>query len=180
MENVKTPIEGIRLRSPVVDFIDNRLHEFHPAFANPQTHFNVITGHYVNMDASKSMQASERQIGLQFAERHPKDVTPQRDIFPEALKGLRSRCKDEPNGRLERGYSIRCSKNWDEVLSILQRARHSYYNRPGIVGTLKKASRKVGDNTDPINQMIRLIPDNCYTSPILGILNLLFDVRLAL
>ena len=97
------------------------------------------------------------------------------DIFPEAMRALRSRSK-EPEGRVEKGCSIRYGKNWDEVLGILRSVRDSYNKNTGVVGALKKAGRKISDNTDQINQVIWLVPDTNITSPLLRVLNLLIEV----
>jgi len=98
------------------------------------------------------------------------------DIFPEAMRALRSRSKPEPEGRVEKGCSIRYAKNWDEVLGILRSVRDSYNKYTGVVGALKKAGRKISDNTDQINQVIWLFPDTNITSPLLRALNLLIEV----
>lgn len=47
MERSNAQIPDLNLQSPTVDFIDNRLDKYHPAFATPPSHFDAASGGFI-------------------------------------------------------------------------------------------------------------------------------------
>ncbi|KAI0854777.1 hypothetical protein F4860DRAFT_507949 [Xylaria cubensis] len=72
------------------------------------------------------------------------------------MKEFEKRFPDEPQGRIEKGSSIRSKVSWQEVLEVLGNAASAYSTKTGIKGAFKRLSR--------------LVPDVNYTKPIVGTL----------
>lgn len=186
MANANSLIEGLRFRPPAVDFIDNRLPGIHPNFANPPTRFDQASGRYVEISQAGSMNSSHPQprpephIGagsINQSDGRPEtlSIKPPRNIFPEMMQNFKSQYPEEPKGRVDKGYSIRHRTSWGEVLNDLSSARDSYYNRPGIVGSLKKAGRKISENTHQVRTLAEFIPSHTFTSPVVTLLKVIID-----
>ncbi|POS80956.1 hypothetical protein DHEL01_v200629 [Diaporthe helianthi] len=47
MERSNTPIPDLLVQSPTVDFIDNRLDKYHPAFSTPPSHYDQALGSFI-------------------------------------------------------------------------------------------------------------------------------------
>lgn len=47
MEGSNAQIPDLNSQSPTVDFIDNRLDKYHPAFATPPSHFDAASGGFI-------------------------------------------------------------------------------------------------------------------------------------
>jgi hypothetical protein len=97
-------------------------------------------------------------------------------IFDDALTSFKSQ-HPEPKWRSESAYNIRNATNWDAVYSQLQLARESYDGtKKGFWGRVKGFTRQVADNAAPAGQLVRLIPDNNYVSPVRAAMQVLLDV----
>ncbi|KAF7558198.1 hypothetical protein G7Z17_g14 [Cylindrodendrum hubeiense] len=125
MANTSTPIQGIRKRPPSVDFIDNQLHEFHPAFASPRIRFDAALGRYTFWE----------------------------EMFPAAIAKVRS--GEEPKKLASRGFSIRRETGWTGVLRILYAARAQYWNYTGFIGSIKKAAKRTADIRSDVETTLR-------------------------
>ena len=180
MADTSTSISRIRLRSPAVDFIDNRLLEYHEAFLNPPTRFDQVSGHYV-----PALQAE--RSGEQTPYQTPRPAPPVLDaanfwdrIFPTAITTFKNRYPVEPKGRSESSRSIRSKVNWKDVYDQLQEARRMYDDSKGLIGNVKKGFRKAADNIQPTRQVVnnlnKLFPNSNYVSPVLGALMIILDV----
>jgi hypothetical protein len=179
-------IPSIHLQPPSVDFIDNRLPAIHDVFKHSDVHYDPALQKYVQtqtitdadgLDASTSQALdqpnytfgdigeSEKFWGL---------------IFPEAMKKFIQEYPNEPKQRDKSGYSIRTQTKWNGVNEQLHKAREVYDGtKQGFRGRCKRVFRKIGDNTaEPAQNIIRVIPDIDYVSPILGAVQLLLNVSL--
>lgn len=163
-------------QSPAVDFIDNRLHQYHEAFASPPTKCDVSSGQYV---------PATRKIV------HPSLVSPQRptmasiqsmkfwkDIFTPAIQLLVERYPIEPKGRLESGWSIRGSTSWDDVWGKLTQAQEGYECPEGMMRSVRKGFRKFVDSSQRLNGTVALVPDSEFTTPVVSVLKALLAVSL--
>ncbi|KAI0185597.1 hypothetical protein EV127DRAFT_441217 [Xylaria flabelliformis] len=90
--------------------------------------------------------------------------------FPDIMKEFEKRFPDEPQGRIEKGSSIRSKVSWKEVLEVLGNAASAYSAKTGIKGAFKVIKTFVEDRVDTIERLSRLVPDVNYTKPIVGTL----------
>jgi hypothetical protein len=184
MADASTPISGIRLRSPAVDFIDNRLPEYHEAFLNPPTRFDPVSGRYVPaLQADMRSCAPHEHTPYQTPRPAPQalDAAHFWDwIFPRAIAAFKKEYPVEPKGRSESSRSIRSKVNWKDVYDQLQEARRMYDDSKGFIGNVKKGFRKAADNIQPTRQVVdnlnKLVPNSNYVSPVLGALMIILDV----
>lgn len=87
----------------------------------------------------------------------------------------------EPKGRSKTRYSIRDKTDWDAVYATLELARKKYNTEGGPVGWFRKIRRKAADNIAPMAAAVKsargAVPDNPYSTPVLGAVGILLDVR---
>lgn len=87
----------------------------------------------------------------------------------------------EPKGRSKTRYSIRDKTDWDAVYTTLELAQNKYNTEGGPVGWLRKIRRKAADNVAPMAAAVKsargAVPDNPYSTPVLGAVGILLDVR---
>jgi cell division protein YceG involved in septum cleavage len=179
MAGRSNPIPSIRHQPLSVDFIDNHLQEYHEAFKNPQVRYDPELRRYV--------ATTPRQPSAKLTKEHvpqARKLQPAVEamrfwtfIFEDAMKRFMLKYKDEPDHRIkEDDYNIRNKKNWQDIYAQLQKARESYDGQEGFWGRVKKGLRKAADNSDTAKQVIRLVPDNEYVSPVLAVVEVLVDV----
>jgi hypothetical protein len=185
MTGRSTPIPNIHLQPPSVDFIDNRLQDYHEAFKNRQAQYDAALRRYAPAPPAASMPTSPpptKPAGEQLPQ--PRKLLPAvaamvfwTFIFADSVKKFAEDHPDEPKYRYEDGYSIRGKESWEDIYSELQRARESYDGtKKGFWGRVKRGFRRVADNSDPIKQLVKIIPENEYVSPVLAVLEVLVDV----
>lgn len=98
-------------------------------------------------------------------------------IFLDSMKAFEAEIPKQPEDLPELTYSIRGKRSWDDVHSQLQKAREHYDGKKqGLWGRIKREFRKMGDNIEPIQQLVNAIPDNEYVSPVLAVVQVLLDV----
>ncbi|KAI0544996.1 hypothetical protein F4679DRAFT_562691 [Xylaria curta] len=95
--------------------------------------------------------------------------------FPDIMKEFENRFPDEPQGRIEKGSSIRSKTSWQEVLEILSNAASAYAAKTGIQGAFKRIKTFVEDRVDTVERLSHLVPDVNYTKPIVGTLTFLLQ-----
>ncbi|KAF7556378.1 hypothetical protein G7Z17_g1417 [Cylindrodendrum hubeiense] len=85
----------------------------------------------------------------------------------------------EPKGRSKTEFSIRNEDDWDAIYEKLEQARTKYQNEGGKVGWLRKVRRKAADHVAPGAEIAKnvgkLVPDNPYSTPIAGAVQVLLD-----
>lgn len=171
-----------------VDFIDNHLPQYHEAFKNPQARYDLASRQYVPMLPVVEMQPRSPPTKLKEEQvPEPRKLQPATEamrfwtfIFEDSMKKFASRYTDEPKHPTKDGYnySIRGKKNWEDTYAQLQKARESYDGKKGFWGRVKKGFRKAADHSDTAKQVIKLVPDNEYVSPVLAVVEVLLDVSL--
>lgn len=184
------------IHQPVtVDFIDNRLPRYHPAFTDPPVRYDVMSGQYFphsqalvpltkNGTLVAPISGSPALVKLDDLPPRPewadfKAMEFWDAIFSEAM--TRFKMTMEPKGRSKTTYNIRDKDNWDEVYDTLETARNKYLKDGGAVGWLRKVRRKAADKVTPIAEVARiaskLCPDSSPGTPVLGAVEVLFEVR---
>jgi hypothetical protein len=182
-------IPSIHLQPPSVDFIDNRLPAIHDVFRDRDVHYDPVLRRYVEnrtitdgnvSDAGESLDNSQSLIQSSYSFGDVGDSEKFWGlIFPDAMKKFIQEYPNEPKQRDKSGYSIRAQTTWDGVNEQLHKAREVYDGtKQGFRGRCKRVFRKIGDNTaEPAQNIIKVIPDIDYVSPILGAVQLLLNVR---
>ncbi len=97
--------------------------------------------------------------------------------FPEIMKEFKNKFPVEPQGRVDKGSSIRSKTSWREVLLVLDDAAAAYAVKAGLKGALKRVKAFIEDQADTIERVSSLVPDVDYAKPIVGTLTFLLQVR---
>ncbi|KAF5706993.1 hypothetical protein FMUND_11323 [Fusarium mundagurra] len=169
-------------RQPCLEFIEERLPEFHEAFANPDTRFNTAWGRFEpmthNQDAGDcTEQPGEHDLPDILPDNTTKDSDRRpfwEEMLPEAMEELKS-TRDEPKRLAGTPRSIRDLEGWVDIVNVLEKARANYYNYSGFIGFWKKSAHKVADNVDEGKRLLSLLPNTEYTSVIHCVFDIVFD-----
>lgn len=178
-------------RPAAVDFIDNRLPKYHPAFVNSSSHYDAEDRKYVpntqvvvsaESGGAISLSNSSEPIDYGISSPRPNWTNIEalrcwNDLFPAALNRLMS-TSQEPSGRSKSEYSIRQDKSdWNAVYNVLENAKAKYEQSNKVAGML----RKTGENIAPVAQALKIAsnmdPGSPYSTPVLGAVNIFLDVR---
>ncbi|KAL9477451.1 hypothetical protein ACSS6W_007292 [Trichoderma asperelloides] len=180
-------IPSIHLQPPSVDFIDNRLPAIHDVFRDRDVHYDPVLQRYVE---NRTLTYANESGDGESQDNSQALVQPSYSfgnvgesekfwglIFPDAMKKFIQESPNEPKQRDKSGYSIRTQTTWDGVNEQLHKAREVYDGtKQGFRGRCKRVFRKIGDNAaEPAQNIIRVIPDIDYVSPILGAVQLLLN-----
>lgn len=183
-------IPPVHLQPPSVDYIDNRLPEHHGVFQNTNSHYDHTVRKYVQ---SKSGRDGESVVGNQNKDETPNQLSPTSQlgdigdpekfwglIFPEAIAAFTTKYPKEPDGLEKLGYRIRNQTTWKSINAQLHRAREVYDGtQVNFQGRCKRALRKLGDSAiEPTSNVVNLVPNIEYVSPVLGAVQLLLNVSL--
>ncbi|KAH0499050.1 hypothetical protein TgHK011_006267 [Trichoderma gracile] len=180
-------IPPIHLQPPSVDFIDNRLPQHHGVFRNTNAHFNHMLQRYVSDKTPSTNEAlvESNPNGQVTSELAPLcqmgDVGDPKKfwglVFSDAMAAFITKYPDEPDGISKLGYSIRNQTTWKGINDQLHKAREVYDgSQKQFRGWCKRTMRKIGDNAaEPATNVISLIPNIEYVSPVLGAVQLLLN-----
>ncbi|KAI7778283.1 hypothetical protein LA080_002391 [Diaporthe eres] len=194
MDRIVRPVR-LQGRSPAVDFIDERLPQHDPAFANAPSVFDNASGRYLPVLPDQVHQGVAGQstiTGLALRPQTPSgqvailDQTHQdiefqsmrfwNDIFAEAMQILLSKA-EEPKILTKLGGGIRNVSGWGGICARLNEAQVAYTNEEGTSGVLKRMRRKVADNiSQPATHVAKMVPDiDPWTTPVVGTIGLLLQ-----
>ncbi|KAF7956545.1 hypothetical protein EAE96_003880 [Botrytis aclada] len=110
----------------------------------------------------------------------PQRSRSQQDLFPEMMKSFKNEYDKEPKGRCHTKYTIRSQTDWDGVLKILIAAQVARGDaQPGAAGKAKKFAAKLNAHSTKVKKLVPLIPSNTSTSPVIIVLNVIFDAMKA-
>jgi hypothetical protein len=98
--------------------------------------------------------------------------------FAEIMGEFKKKFPVEPQGRVEKGSSIRSKASWEEVLGVIGNVAAAYAAKTGIKGKLKAIGTFIEDNTDTIERLSRIVPDIDYAKPIVGTLTFVLQVSI--
>ncbi|UKZ77744.1 hypothetical protein TrVFT333_005469 [Trichoderma virens FT-333] len=180
-------IPPIHLQPPSVDYIDNRLPDHHGVFKNTNSHYDHTAQKYV---PDQSAIDNKSVVGIQDKGQPPNQLSPTSQlgdigdpekfwglIFPEAIAAFITKYPKEPDGLEKLGYSIRNQTTWKSINAQLHRAREVYDGtQVNFQGRCKRALRKLGDSAiEPTTNVVNLVPNIEYVSPVLGAVQLLLN-----
>ncbi|KAL7904235.1 hypothetical protein GGI35DRAFT_203762 [Trichoderma velutinum] len=183
------PLSDGTSRPAAVDFINNQLPKYHPAFMNSTSHYDAEDGKYipntqvtVSTESNGTVSLSDSSTPLDYGMPSPRPnwtnieaLKCWNDLFPAALIRLTS-TSQEPSGRSKTEYSIRQGKSdWNAVYNALENAKAKYEQSNKVAGML----RKTGENIAPVAQALKIAsnmdPGSPYSTPILGAVNIFLD-----
>jgi hypothetical protein len=176
----------LQRQSPAVDFIENSLDKYHPAFSTPPSRYDPYLGGFVlrdSTDVSSTSLAHAMAVAVHDGGHSPVPEsalaaathlnivprpTPQKvdalefwdTLFPQAMAQLLKAHPHEPENLLKSGYRIRDKKTWTEVFDQVEAAQNhgSKVDNKFKVG-FRKVYRKFGEHAaEPLNRMTKLVP----------------------
>jgi hypothetical protein len=180
-------IPNILVQPASVDFIENRLVEFHDAFNTQDSRYDSSLQRFVSVrDAGRVVTIENVQDGPPGADRQvlpPRKLPPAveamqfwTEILPEAMKRFEKDHKEPDNVR-KQGYSIRKAESWNEIHAQLERAKEKYDGpKEGFRGRLTRTYRKGAGLSQMGLQMARVLPEADIVSPVKAAVNVLLDV----
>ncbi|RFU34145.1 hypothetical protein B7463_g2238, partial [Scytalidium lignicola] len=185
MEAPKQTIPKLQLQSPAVDFIDNHLAKYHPAFANHHARYDHTTGRNVAIQETIVMPsggpiappallavADDYEIPPRPLPSPVKAMKFWDDIFLDAMSTFEDMSTKDPTEPI---YSIRGKKDWETVYGRLEAARNAYNSTEGIRGKVRNVYRKVADNIQPVIELTKFVPDIDYVTPVLSAVQVLLE-----
>ncbi|KAI0457387.1 hypothetical protein F5B21DRAFT_93390 [Xylaria acuta] len=178
------------LHTPAVDFIENRMSEYHPAFDVSGFRYSPTQSQFVALAGPTTVM---HVAGPSTLAPPPTAPTPPRprptpgsinnmdfwsEVFPEAMNRLGQEPLSDSSEAYRLQWGIRHLSVWPDVQAKLDMAQRDYDFRNGQqhVGKFRRKLRLVMDKASvPLQQGMKLIPDIDITSPVLGVINLLLD-----
>ncbi|UZP36825.1 hypothetical protein NXS19_004641 [Fusarium pseudograminearum] len=170
----------IELHTPEVDFIENRLTEYHPAFDVSKVRYSKNQGQFVAIVPpcsqgltvpNVSIPSQARPVPAPIAEMEFWD-----SIFVVAMERLDKASKIE--SKIEPKWSIRDLSNWDDIQARLEEAQNEYnfQNQSKAIGKARRTMRSILDNHHAIPRQIgKVVPNSAIAGPIVGVINLMVD-----
>ncbi|KAI0468397.1 hypothetical protein F4859DRAFT_490319 [Xylaria cf. heliscus] len=175
--------------TPAVDFIENRMPEYHPAFdvngfrySPGQSRFVPLADRTTIMDAaSPSTLSAPPTAPTSPQPRPPPSSISHMDFWAEVFPEAMSQLNREPlphRGPYQPQWGIRHLSTWPNVQAKLDMAWRDYgfHNGQQHVGKFRRKFRLAMDKvTAPLQQGVNLIPDIDVVSPVTGVISLLLD-----
>ncbi|KAI1130784.1 hypothetical protein F5Y10DRAFT_234803 [Nemania abortiva] len=177
------------LHTPAVDFMENRMSEYHPAFdtsgfrySPTQSLFVPLTNQTTVMHVPGTSTLALPPTGSAAPRPRPvpgsiNDMGFWAEVLPQAMEKLNQ--KPLPySGPYQPQWGIRHLSVWPDVQAKLDMARKDYdfHNSQEHVGKFRRKLRLVADKTAvPLKQGMKLIPDIDVASPVIGVIGLLLD-----
>ncbi|OBT53466.1 hypothetical protein VE04_05390 [Pseudogymnoascus sp. 24MN13] len=194
MEPSKSYIPDLQLQSLAVDFIDNRLDKYHPAFSTPPARYDPARGSFIAVVTPRpdtTMQSQQQQLSTTPRADHVQLIPRPRaepakalkfwdSIFVRAMNKFTagSDAAKEPGGRVEAGFSIRDKKDWIAVFDTLQEAKQCYFDKKGIKGTIRGVYRAIADFGAPVMlDLTKLVPETgcLFVTPVVGSIQIVLE-----
>ncbi|KFA78914.1 hypothetical protein S40288_11393 [Stachybotrys chartarum IBT 40288] len=187
-----SPLPSFTLQTPAVDFMENRLEQYHPAFNPRHVRYDLLQAQFV-----AKMPPRTDELSLQGG--HPSTPVPSgvifssprlprspsgavsemafwEDIFPRAMESLRN---DAASERIrDPAWQIRHLSTWSDVQARLDTARQKYdfHYGPKHIGKFRRWVRGGLDkHAITLTQATRVIPEMAITKPVIGAIRLVLD-----
>ena len=178
-----SPHPPFRLYTPEVDFIENRLPEYHEAFHTSNVQYDASKRQFVALvtvppqsliipDASPLPQPRQEPDSVA-------DMKFWDEIFPSAMERLNS--ESTVQSKYDAEWGIRHLSKWQDVQAKLEKARQVYDFEIGsqTVGKVRRKMRSFMDSHHAIaQQAVKMVPNSDITTPIVGVINIIVDVRI--
>lgn len=155
-------------KSIAVDFIENRLPQYHPAFQDPPP-FDPVANRFVSSRVRPNMQANTNRPDSRFF---------WASIFSDAMELFRDRSAESKTMQKSK-FRIRDRTDWDGVQRRLQAAQDTYIRVTGFEGWVKWPRRAIANNSHVASQSLRLVPGVDMTASIINVVQSLLEVSKA-
>jgi hypothetical protein len=176
-----SPHPTFRLHTPAVDFIENRLPEYHEAFDVRRVRYDASQGQFVALIPAPSQSLMVPDASPPTQPRPaPAPVADMKfwdEIFPDAMELLNNETPTQ--SKYSEEWGIRHLTKWQEVEAKLEKARQVYGFETGSqnVGKVRRKVRSLMDDHHVIaQQATKLVPNSEIATPIVGVINLMVDV----
>lgn len=205
MERPHTLIPEMDQQSPAVDFIENSLDNYHPAFSTPPSRYDPSSGGFVivpppagdgaaaytiqtaSATASEVCNASQ-VVNTTISPRpiyQPLQALELWDsLFSRAMTQLNQLHPKEPDHLLKYGQRIRDKTDWTQVFDQIEKSKNEYSNVDNkLKAGFRKVYRKFGDHAaEPLNRFTKVVPGggdlgSVAVTPIIGCVQILLEVR---
>lgn len=204
MERPQALIPDMESQSPAVDFIENSLNNYHPAFSTPPSRYDPSSGAFVALSppagntasaystppasATTSDVCNPSQILISTISPRPSYQPLQAlelwdMLFSRAMTQLNQLHPQEPDHLLESGQRIRDKTDWTQVFDQFQKSKNEYSNVDNkFKAGFQKVYRKFGDHAaEPLNRMTKLVPGGgdlgaVAVTPLIGCVQILLEV----
>lgn len=170
-------VPALQDQTPEVDFIDNRLPTYDPAFDGSPSAFDSVSNRYVprvlpssilglvppSAQAQAAVIIPDTKLSMKFWD----------NLFPNAMGQL---VKTVPEPRnLSKSGGIRTATSWKEICDRLHASKDTYTGEEGMSGMFRKGRRKVADNlSQPAAHIAKMVPDiDPWVTPVVGTVGLL-------
>lgn len=178
-------LQTFRLISPAVDFIENRMPQYHEAFDTRGFRYSPDQNQFVALATSTAMSRSANLLSASQISSPPARPSPSSindmsfwsEVLPQAMKRLNE--EPLPKGGYHSEWGIRHSSTWHDIQAKLDIARREYEFRhsPELIGKLRRKLREGSDQVIvPLQQGVQLIPNMDMTSPVIGVMKLVLGV----
>jgi len=174
----------IQLWSPAVDFVENRMWQYHPAYDAQSIRYDPTQAQFVALEPSLSASSSNLLAANVSASPQPRPARGRSlwtdlwtVVFPEAMYELSK--TPAPKQKDVQIWGIRTCSDWPRVQSKLDMARGYYDHLYGQkhVGKFRRKMRDVMDKGSvPLQQIVKGVPSVDVVSPIVSVGNVLLDV----
>ncbi|KAJ3466703.1 hypothetical protein MRS44_004267 [Fusarium solani] len=175
-----SPHPTFRLHTPAVDFIENRLPEYHEAFDVRRVRYDASQGQFVALIPAPSQSLMVPDASPPTQPRPaPAPVADMKfwdEIFPDAMELLNNETPTQ--SKYSEEWGIRHLTKWQEVEAKLEKARQVYGFETGSqnVGKVRRKVRSLMDDHHVIaQQATKLVPNSEIATPIVGVINLMVD-----
>ncbi|KAF6807172.1 hypothetical protein CSOJ01_08360 [Colletotrichum sojae] len=189
-----SPQPTFRLCSPAVDFIENRLPQYHPAFGSHNVRFDHSQDRFVAQITPRTNvlmpQSTSSAMAIPVVNGIPS--SPQRlprpppgvvndmafwhEILPLAMDALKH--ESVPSGLKDTKWGIRHLSTWPDVQAKLEMAQREYdfhHGQPDV-GKFRRGLRKVLENhAVTLQQGTRLVPEIDIAKPVVGAIRVVLD-----
>jgi hypothetical protein len=198
MDLAERPRRNVLEQPESVDFIENRLAAFDPAFQHMAIRYDAPLDHFVPAPQSAAVvpAARQQQVGAcqGIDEPRPRQI-PARplppgtgamrfwdQIFEKSMEMHRDNNPDEPEKLAKKPqFSIRGQHNWDSIYNRLQNARVEFDStKSAFWGRFKKGYRRFADGSGSayVSTAFQVIPDHDMISPVKAALEVVLEVSL--
>lgn len=186
---------SIRRNPLAIDFIENRLPSYHPAFNIGKTSFDVSQERYMALPPSstemngfmhtRSFLRERLAPTSTFSPQHvPRpvacdinDMAFWREILPRAMETIQA--EEIPCPITKKSWAIRHFSSWEDIQNQLELARKHYdfSDCNKHIGWARNKVRGVFDkHVATLQQGARLVPEIDVAKPVVGAIKLVLDV----
>ncbi|KAK1637798.1 hypothetical protein BDP81DRAFT_347230 [Colletotrichum phormii] len=180
------------LHSPAMDFIENRMQQYHPAFDARRVQFDPAEGLFrprfqnslgavISQQATSAMldvthlpSATQRSVRPMM--KSVSDMAFWKAVLPNSMELLRG--ETSPCVIKHPEWGIRHLTTWPDVEGKLDSARQKYEFHQGHahVGKFRRNLRSILNNqTSTMHQVVRLVPEIDFSKPIVGAIKVVLD-----